>query len=200
MDIFTDLSLENIDELLRTVKEYLDHFKILGPLPGIFLPFVEAFLPFLPLFVFVFANSLVYGLFYGFLFSWIGASLGSIMVFFLIRKLKHKRFVQKVIHNKQVDRVISWVDRKGFGLLFLLLCFPFSPSSIINAVAGLSSVNKKQFILAVLLGKAVMIFSISYVGTSVLEFAKNPIKTIVIIVCISIFWIFGKYLEKKLIK
>lgn len=187
------------NEFLEFVKNLLNDYEKLGPLPGILLPFIEAFLPFLPLFVFVLANGIAYGLFKGFLYSWIGASLGSLGVFLIIRQLGNKKIFKRIRDHKQVKRVTSWVERRGFGPLFILLCFPFSPSSVINVVAGLSRVNVYQFILAVFLGKAVMIFSIAYIGTSVLEFAKSPLKTIILSGCIVLFWIFGKYLEKKLL-
>lgn len=186
---------ENLDEYIR---QLLDDYERLGPIPGILLPFIEAFLPFLPLVVFVFANAAAYGLLKGFLYSWIGSSLGSILVFLIIRRLGNKRIFRKIRKNKQVIKVTTWVERHGFGPLFLLLCFPFSPSSVINVVAGLSRVSTQQFVLAVLLGKSVMIFSLAYVGSSIFEFAKNPIRTIVVGICIVLFWVVGKFIEKYL--
>lgn len=200
MDISTVTVIQEANEFLDLASELLDKYENLGPLPGILLPFIEAFLPFLPLFAFVMANSAAYGLLKGFFYSWLGSSLGSIAVFYMIRKFGDKKLLVKIKTNRQVNQVTSWVERHGFGPLFLLLCFPFSPSSLINIVAGLSNVSKQQFILAVLLGKSVMIFSIAYIGTSILEFAKNPTKTIVVTICISIFWMFGKFLEKRFLK
>lgn len=197
MDINTVAMMEEANEILEQVNELLDTYENLGPLPGILLPYIEAFFPFLPLFAFVMANSAAYGLLKGFFYSWLGSSLGSISVFYIIRKFGDRKLLMKIKNNRQVTQVTSWVERHGFGPLFLLLCFPFSPSSLINVVAGLSNVSKQQFILAVLFGKSVMIFSIAYIGTSILEFAKNPLKTIIVTICISIFWILGKYLEKK---
>lgn len=182
------------------IRDLLQSYENLGPLPGLLLPFIESFLPFLPLFVFVFANATAYGLLKGFLYSWIGSSMGSIVVFLIIRKFNDKRILKKVRTNKQVHKVTKWVDTHGFGPLFLLLCFPFSPTAIINIVAGLSNIRIQQFILAVLLGKAVMIFSIAYVGDSIMSFAQNPTKTIIVAVCITLFWIVGKYVEKRLQK
>ena len=61
-----------------------------GSHPGILLPFIEAFLPFLPLIVLVMGNSATYGLWWGFLLSWIGVCLGSVTVFWIVRKLGGK--------------------------------------------------------------------------------------------------------------
>ena len=55
------LTLENI---LKLIQEY----QSLGPIAGILLPLLEAFLPFLPLFVFVMANATAFGLWWGFFF------------------------------------------------------------------------------------------------------------------------------------
>ncbi|HLR74762.1 MAG TPA: TVP38/TMEM64 family protein [Virgibacillus sp.] len=188
---------EHLDEY---IMQLLSDYERLGPLPGILLPFIEAFLPFLPLVVFVFANAAAYGLLKGFLYSWIGSSLGSIFVFLIIRRLGNKRIFQRISRNKQVHQVTVWLERHGFGPLFILLCFPFSPSSVINVVAGLSKVSTQQFSLAVILGKSVMIFSLAYVGSSIFSFAKNPIRTIVVGISIVLFWMIGKYIEKRLQK
>lgn len=197
---FYQIKLSNWKDYLEYeyIKELLSDYERLGPLPGILLPFIEAFLPFLPLIVFVLANAAAYGLLKGFLYSWLGSSIGSIMVFLIIRKLGKKRVFRKVRKNKQVHQVTEWLEKHGFGPLFLLLCFPFSPSSVINVVAGLSKVSVQQFILAVFLGKSVMIFSIAYIGSSIFEFAKNPKKTIIVGICIVLFWVVGKYVEKRL--
>src|SRR5690625_3341121 len=101
-------AIEEASEYFDTVIELLENYEALGPLPGILLPFIEAFLPFLPLFVFVMANSVAYGLFKGFLYSWIGSSAGSILVFLLIRKFGNKKIMLKIKQNKQVQQITSW--------------------------------------------------------------------------------------------
>lgn len=189
-------TLQDVDEVLAYVLDLLDRYEKLGPLPGLLLPFIEAFLPFLPLFVFVMANSAAYGLLKGFLLSWLGASLGSVGVFLLIRKLSNRKFMIKIKNNKQVFKITNWVQERGFSLLFILLCFPFAPSSVINVVAALSGISLRRFMLAVFLGKSVMIFSLAYIGVSFFEFTKNPVKTSIIVICIILFWFLGKYIEK----
>lgn len=189
-------SLKDVEAVYDYVLELLETYESLGPLPGFFLPFIEAFLPFLPIFVFVMANSAAYGLLKGFILSWLGASFGSVAVFLTVRKLSNRKFIIKIKENKQVDKVTKWVEDRGFSLLFVLLCFPFAPSAVINVVAALSNISLKRFMLAVFLGKSVMIFSLAYIGVSIFEFTKNPIKTTIIVICIVIFWFLGKFIEK----
>lgn len=188
------------EQLYENVMEALESYERLGPLIGISLPLIEAILPFLPIIVFVFVNIAAFGLVKGFLYSWIGATIGSIIVFLLFRQLGKRRLFKKLRRHRQVQKVTRWVERRGFGLIFLLICFPFSPSFIINIVAGLSKVNPQQFILAVIFGKAIMIFSVSYIGENIFSFAEHPTKTIVIGISILIFWMIGKQLEVYLQK
>lgn len=176
----------------------LEEYRRLGPLLAVFLPLIEAFLPFLPLMLFVIANGAVFGLTKGFIYSWIGTSVGCLLVFWLVRQFKHVRLLKSLQKRKRMKKITHWIERRGFGPLFLLLCFPFSPSSLINIVAGLSNIHFLQFVLAVCLGKSVMIFSIAFVGSSLTEFAKNPTRTLIILTGIFAFWFLGKFLEKFL--
>src|SRR5699024_12866707 len=109
----------------------LHNYEKLVQLPGFLLPYIEAFLPFLPLFVFVFANAAAYGLLKGFLLSWAGSSLGSIGVFLIISKLGWRRIVKTIREHEHVNKVMSGVERSGFGHLLILLCFPFCASSVL---------------------------------------------------------------------
>ncbi|WP_246938685.1 TVP38/TMEM64 family protein [Bacillus pinisoli] len=182
----------------KNIEELMQQYRDLGPLPGIFLPMLEAIFPFLPLFAFVVANAAAFGLWLGFLYSWLGTSIGAIIVFFVIRRLGQKRFFQFLSRNKQVKKLMDWVEHHGFGPLFLLLCFPFSPSAIINVVAALSRVSVYQFVLAVLTGKMVMVFIISFIGYDLRSLVEQPIRTAIVGLIIFILWLVGKKVESYL--
>jgi uncharacterized membrane protein YdjX (TVP38/TMEM64 family) len=195
----------NIDMLkdlftLENIMDVIDKYRSFGPLPGILLPMLEAFLPFLPLVVFVMANASAFGLWLGFLFSWVGASLGALLVFLLVRRYGHGRLFGVLRRNRQVKRLTTWVDRHGFGPLFLLLCFPFTPSALVNIVAGLSKISIAQYMLAVLTGKMVMIFTISFIGYDIISLVKQPLRTAVVAGVIFILWLVGKQVEIRLNK
>lgn len=183
---------------LNNIEEVMEDYRDLGPLPGIFLPMLEAIFPFLPLFAFVVANAAAFGLWFGFLYSWLGTSIGAIIVFLVIRRLGQKRFFQFLSRNKQVKKLMDWVEDHGFGPLFLLLCFPFSPSAVINVVAALSRVSVSQFVLAVLAGKMVMVFIISFIGYDIRSLIEQPIRTAIVAFVIFILWYVGKRVEKYL--
>ncbi|WP_071393854.1 TVP38/TMEM64 family protein [Bacillus tuaregi] len=186
-------TFENIMALIHEYRSF-------GPLPGILLPMLEAFLPFLPLFLFVMANANAFGLWFGFLFSWIGACTGALLVFLLVRRFGQKRILQFIKKHRQVQRLMLWVERHGFGPLFILLCFPFTPSAIVNIVAGLSKISTYQYMLAVMTGKLVMIFTISFVGHDLKSLMTQPFRTAVVGLVIFILWYVGKIVEVKINK
>ena len=184
-------TLENMSELIQL-------YRALGPIPGILLPLLEAFLPFLPLFVFVTANATAFGLWWGFFFSWIGAVTGAYLVFTVVRKYGQGRFFRFLQKHKQVQRLMNWVDNHGFSPLFLMLCFPFTPSAIVNIVAGLSRVSFWKYGLAVIAGKMVMIFTISFIGYDIPALIQQPIRTVIVFIIIFVLWFIGKRIEHNL--
>lgn len=191
MEYVTSIELEDIE---RVFEEY----RALGPLAGIILPMLEAFLPFLPLFLFVVANANSFGLWLGSLFSWIGTVAGSLIVFLLVRKFGQERFFRFLSRHEKVRRMMNWVERHGFGPLFIMLCFPFTPSAAINVVAGLSRINVWQFMLAAISGKAVMIFMMSYIGHDLRALVEQPSRTIVVVIIVVILWFIGRKIESRL--
>ncbi|MDT2048159.1 hypothetical protein CHN50_17830 [Priestia aryabhattai] len=183
---------------LEGVLELLEEYQSFGIIPGLLLPILEAFIPILPLFAFVMANAAAFGLWLGFLISWVGSCVGSIIVFLIFRRYGQARFLNFISRHAQIRKIMAWVERHGFGPLFLMLCFPFTPSAAINVVAGLSRVSMPQFVLAVLAGKMVMIFMMSFIGADFISFVQQPTKAIVVLIVIFVLWVVGKQIERRL--
>jgi uncharacterized membrane protein YdjX (TVP38/TMEM64 family) len=186
-------TLENIMDLIQEYRSF-------GPLPGIVLPMIEAFLPFLPLVLFVMANASAFGLWLGFLYSWLGSCLGALLLFLLIRRYGQKRVFSFLSKHPKVQKLMDWVDRHGFGPLFLLLCFPFTPSVVVNVVAAFSKISVYQYMLAVAIGKMVMIFTMSFVGYDLQSLITQPYRSAIVFIVIFILWYVGKRIEVRLNK
>ncbi|OOE12237.1 TVP38/TMEM64 family protein [Fictibacillus arsenicus] len=182
------------ENILKLLEQYRD----LGFLPGILLPMLESFIPILPLFLFVAGNAAAYGFWLGFLYSWIGVCLGSAIVFLLVRRYGQKRFLNFLNRHTNTTRMLSWVERHGFGMLFLIYCFPFTPSALVNVIGGLSRINIKTFFLALALGKLVMIAIVSFIGYDFVDVLKSPLKLGLIVFGIFVLWLGGKVVESRL--
>ncbi|PLS02978.1 TVP38/TMEM64 family protein [Neobacillus cucumis] len=183
---------------LEHIMSLIQEYKALGPIPGILLVVVEAFLPFLPLFVFVMANANAFGLWLGFLYSWLGACSGAMLVFFLVRRFGQKQLLSFLPRHPKVRKLMDWLERHGFGPLFLLLCFPFTPSAVVNIVAGLSRISFAQYMLAVSIGKMVMIFTMSFIGYDLNSLITKPLRTVIVLLVMFILWLVGKRIESRM--
>ena len=191
--MFDWISIDNVELLI-------EKYKLLGPWFSVLLTSIEAFLPFIPLFVIVVANAGAYGLFWGFILSWLATVFGSYLFFLMIRKFGNRRLFKKIKAQKQVKQLIQWVDMRGFTPLFVLLCLPFTPVVVVNSVAGLSNLKKKYYFLTLLISKPVMIFFISYLGSDLRAIISSPMKIIVSCLIILAIWLLGKWIERNLNK
>ena len=161
----------SIDQFQQLAEQH----RVIGTFGAILLPFIEAFLPFLPLAAFVVANATAYGLWLGFLFSWGGAVLGSYCVFLLIRKFGHSQYFRFVTDRTGVKKLIQWVEIQGFMPLFILLCY----------------------LITIMCAKFIMILVISWIGADLQSLITKPWKSVVVVLIIVLMWVGGKYVEKR---
>lgn len=180
IDLFTEQNL----------ALWLEKYRALGPLPGILLTFMKSFVPPLPTLVIVGLNAAVYGLWWGFLYSWIGLISGSMLTFLLVRKGTQMKWVRRWSDKPKVKQAMVWARRNGFNYVFLLSMLPVGPFVIVNIVAGLTRMSILSFLVAVALGKGVMVFCVSYIGTHLTDFMDEPIKLVgVVIFIIASLWL-----------
>lgn len=182
---------------IQQFQQIAEEHRIIGTILAVLFPFAEAFLPFLPLAAFVVANATAYGLWFGFLFSWGGAVLGSYCVFLIIRKFGHARIFTFITNRESIKKLIAWVEMQGFTPLFILLCFPFTPSAVVNVVAGLSNLKKKSYLMTIMCSKFIMILIISWIGSDLQSLITKPWKTVLIVLLLIAMWFGGKFFEKR---
>lgn len=164
---------ENLVSAIETLRGF-------GFILGIGLVSVEAFLPFLPLVLFVTVNVVVFGFFQGYLYSWIGTCLGTILVFFVLRRFGRFGLFKKIHANDNHARRLMKIREKGFTPFFILYCFPFTPSFAVSFVAALSDLPTDRFVAATLSGKLVMILFLSIIGYNVSSLIEQPVRSVLL--------------------
>lgn len=186
-----------MDITIADINHWINAYKSLGVAVAFFLPVVEAFFPVLPLFAIVTGNAAAFGLWEGFAFTWLGACTGSLVTFWLVRKLSRKWVKRLHEKYKGIEKTSEWLEHHGFSVLFILRCLPFSPSSLINIMAGLSSLPFHTYFWATVLGKAVMIFLLSYIGSDLPALVHEPWKLALAAMLMVSLWMVGKQVEKR---
>ncbi len=182
------------------INGWLKQYEALGPLPGMLATFVEAFVPMLPLVAILIANVNAYGLFEGALLSWIGVVSGASCVFAIVRFFGGR--LRGLLERKlpRTGRLIHWLEKHGFTSVFLLACFPFTPSAVVTLVSALSRMPFHTFFLATALGKGVMVFLVSLAGSDLAGLLRHPWKIVFILSAFGLMWLLGKKVEAKYMK
>lgn len=199
--------MNELIELLTTeqgIETLFQKFEDLGFIVGFLLVFIEAFLPFLPLVVIVILNINSYGVIIGFLVSYIASVAGSYLVFLIVRNLfRHpaQRYIEK--HDK-LNKMLKFIDERGFTFLFILLSLPFTPSSVVNVITALSNIRRHVYLYILLASKFIMILSMTLVGYDITSFFDSPLKLILSLVFLVLLYLlskwYQKYLERKMNK
>lgn len=171
--------IANLNE--AQLLELLERFRSFGPLPGIALTFMKSFVPPLPTLLIVGVNAVVYGLWLGFLYSWLGMIAGCMVTFLLVRKIAGHRTLQRWASKPKVRKGMEWVQRNAFGYVFLLSLFPVGPFVVINVAAALAGMRFRTFAIAVSAGKAVMVFTVSYIGYDLSRYAEDPWRLLYVV-------------------
>ena len=199
--------MNELIEILTTeqgIETLFQKFEDLGFIVGFLLVFIEAFLPFLPLVVIVILNINSYGIIVGFLVSYTASVAGSYLVFLIVRNLFRQpaqRYIEK--HDK-LNRMLKFIDERGFTFLFILLSLPFTPSSIVNVITALSNIRRHVYLYILLASKFIMILSMTLVGYDITSFFDSPVKLIFSLVFLVLLYLlskwYQKYLERKMKK
>lgn len=170
-----------------------------GLLFGFFIVYIECLIPVLPLSVFIALNVNAFGLITGILLSWIATCLGCVTCYYLYVFLGDKltkKFITKKTYSKIKGKIDKFRDIK-FSELVLVITVPFTPSFLINLLAGLSKMPKKKFFLGLLVGKIFTIIFWGYIGKTFIE-SLTDIKALIYIgVTLLMAYILSKVVTKK---
>ncbi|MBW4082144.1 TVP38/TMEM64 family protein [Paenibacillus sp. S150] len=180
---FADIMSWLTEDRLRLL---LEQYRSLGPLPGVGLTFMKSFVPPLPTIAIVGLNGAVYGLWLGFLYSWLGLVAGCVTTFLIIRKIASRSYLRKWALRPKVAKAMTWVRNSGFSYVFLLSLFPVGPFVVINMAAGLAQMRLRPYLIALCAGKAIMVFAVSYIGNDADRFIRNPGEIIYVLIFIGV--------------
>ena len=189
MELLSDI-INNATELIQTG----------GIVVGFLLIFMESFISILPLGAFVALNTNAFGFLNGLLLSWISTTLGSYTMFLICYYISNKiiyKMLKEKTRNKILDKISHFKQIK-FTQLVLIITLPFTPSCLINLLAGIVNFPKDKYLITLIIGKALMITFWGCIGMSFIE-SLTDLKAILFIIIILVFAYFiSNYISKKL--
>jgi len=193
-----DFFFQWLDELKILINQYF----WLTPLIGIFLPFLEAIFPILPLAIIISFNLTVLGTgiegkILTIVLSTTGSFLGMFLIYMIIRLTLADYFVRKVRKYQYGSAFIDAIQERSTGFILVLLSNPFLPSSILNYGLSLAKINIKKYVLLTIISRMIIVLFMVFLG-SVFSLQENPINVLwmmVVYFMILVIWIF--YLRSR---
>lgn len=133
------------ESLLATIREY-------GPVaPLVYIGiYIVGTVVLLPGTVMSFAGAVLFGAYWGTLYTWIGAVIGSTLAF-LVAKQLGRDFVDQMLGGK-FDRFERRIRAHGFVGLLVVRLVPFFPYNGVNFGCGLINIRFTDYVLATAIG------------------------------------------------
>lgn len=151
----------------EAMAQFLSGFGIWGPLAFVGLQVVQVVIPIMPGGISCLAGVLLFGPVWGFVYNYVGISIGSVLAF-LLSKNYGKPFVKGMIGEKNYEKYIGWLDKgTGFDKAFAIAIFlPVAPDDLLCYIAGLTKMTLKKFTAIILLGKpgSILLYSLGLTG------------------------------------
>ncbi len=181
------------------LTNFLISIGLWGYILSCFLILIESIVPALPLSVFITLLFYKFGYLVGFIISYIFTILGCIMSYKIFNsKIKNK--FENYIKNKDrkmLNKLVKRINKIKFNNLCLIIAIPFTPAFLINIAAGLTNMNFKKYVYALMIGKVFLIIFWGFIGTSLINSIKNPINLVYIVIMLIICFIISKLVSKR---
>ena len=163
------LSSESINDFLE--KSRGTYFA----LPTVLLVYVVGGILFFPVTVLSLAVAAIFGPIWGPIYGIMGALLSS-AILFGIGKLSGNAGLRK-IGGPKVEAVDEKLKKSGIVGVAAIRMLPIAPFSLVNLVAGISSIGIVQFLIGTFLGMFPPMIAKGLVGDSITQIFRNPSAT-----------------------
>lgn len=175
----------------------LEVFKDFGPAAPILLTCIESLIPALPLVVIVTFNVTAHGAVLGFLYSWIGTSIGCTIVFLFFRRIVKKHLKNWIERKPTFQKALNWVGNISGHALFVIAMMPFTPSVFVNLAFGLSDFDELRFLKILICAKSLMMILLAFFGNSVAQAFDDPKYLIVAGIILFVLWWMSKKVRDR---
>lgn len=186
--------LNNIIDILHN---WLEQAGVWGGLVSCALIIIEPLLPFLPMFIFVTVNLLIFGYALGFLLSYICSVLGCLLFYVVINKLFSKKAYKFYKDKKKLNDLVKKYKNIKFETLTTIISLPFTPGVMINLFSAISNMPLKKYMAAEAIAKIFITIFWGFMGVSIIKCFENPKYLIIISLMLVCGYILSKIINKK---
>jgi len=175
----------------EALKRLMSEMGFLGPIVFFLLQVLQAIIAPIPGNLMTVAGSALFGFWPGFLLSYTGNVVGSLVGFSIIRKVGRAAMV-RFMSARRFDRFLEIMSTDSASsrtkiLLILVILLPFLPSDLICLAAGLTAIPFRTFLIIVITCRPWGQLAAAVLGAGSLHIPPSllfPIIAVVIAVCI----------------
>ena len=144
MNLFDDSDL-----LVNRIKSY----GLIAPIIFLLIQIVQVVFPVIPGGASCLVGVLAFGPIEGFIYNYVGLTLGSCISFFLSRNYGLP-LINKLFQKETVDKYLKYIRTKKFEKVFFWGIFlPGAPDDLLCYIAGISGLTFLRFLFIILIGK-----------------------------------------------
>ncbi|WP_144416084.1 TVP38/TMEM64 family protein [Calothrix sp. 336/3] len=132
---------------LRNALLWIESLGVIGAIAFIGL-YILATVAFLPGSILTLGAGVVFGVVWGSLYVFLGATLGATAAFLVGRYLARNWVSQKIAGNSKFAAIDTAVGREGFKIVLLTRLSPIFPFNLLNYALGITGVSLKDYFLA----------------------------------------------------
>ncbi|MGN8845300.1 TVP38/TMEM64 family protein [Niallia sp. HCP3S3_B10] len=185
-DILQAIRQGEIDSVTSVFNDNISYALIVS----LFIMIIQNSFTVIPLILVITLNFYSFGFFYGFLWSWLSSVVAAVLIF-LATRFWFQDFVHRKVKNHQ--DMLDKIEHKGMRYVIYGRVFPFFPTSILNIIAGVSTISLRPFTIGTAIGNFFYFFILALIPYGVFSTNINPLALIVIILLITrIFYYFNR--------
>jgi uncharacterized membrane protein YdjX (TVP38/TMEM64 family) len=136
----------NLQILLKNSLEWIESLGAIAPLAFIGI-YIISTIAFLPASLLTLGAGIVFGVWLGSLYVFVGATLGAIAAFLVGRYLARDWAAKKIAGNDKFNAIDRAVGKEGLKIVLLTRLSPLFPFNLINYAFGLTRVSIQDYII-----------------------------------------------------
>lgn len=181
-----------VEQDVVAIEDFLDNNLLYAYLFLLTIMIIQNSFTIFPLVLVITINISLFGFINGFLWSWFSSVIAGVIVFYGVRYL----FQEKLLVRFKPE-LLEKIDANGFSYVFQARIFPLIPTSLVNIMAGLSTIRFWPFLLATTIGNFIYFFVLSLIPAGILsdQFNETVIWS-VLIGAILLYYLF-KFIRKR---
>ena len=181
------------------IRNYLAGFGNVGFLVYMLIQIIQVVIVIIPGDIVSASGGFVYGIPLGFILSYTGLIIGSVIVFYISRIFGYE-LVSKLFAEEKIERISGILNStKGTVGLFIICCIPFIPKDIMMYIAGLTPVKSPR--LFIIYGISRIPSVLIWVSIGAHAYEKDTVGLVItisiMVILVILLFLLNKFYTKK---